>query len=294
MRVKTCALKAATLVVAYAGSSAAYAGPDARGVWLNDTGRGAVEIKDCGSKLCGHVVWTRDASDVSRGCGKQMIGDVAPSGGGVWDGGWVYSPDKKRRYDVELKPLSNGTLRVVGFAGTRFFSKTMIWTKAPANLQRCDTPAVEANAPPVLVKSETAAVKPTEVATPNVKAATAPPVAVKPTASGALQALAAAEAGKALAQPAPAPQPVAPSKAPTVAASEPPAPTQGPEAEAPAAKAGVSEALEALADEPISAEDLVEKLDGKEFGNGYGLKKVKGGRCRVKLPFVTLTVDCER
>ena len=142
MRCKPFAVRAVVVTIACAGSSAAWAAPDAKGVWLNDSGRGAIEIKDCGDKLCGHVVWTRDATDASRGCGKQMIGEVAPSSDGVWDGGWVYSPDKKRRYDVELKPLADGTLRVTGYAGTRFFSKTMIWTKAPSDLQRCDVSKV--------------------------------------------------------------------------------------------------------------------------------------------------------
>ncbi len=56
---------------------------------------------------------------------------------GTWDNGWIYSPEKKKKYDVELKPLSDGNLRVKGYAGTKLFSKTMIWTPAPADLVRC-------------------------------------------------------------------------------------------------------------------------------------------------------------
>src|SRR5262245_15313394 len=126
-------------------SGAANAASDPTGIWMNDTGRGAIEIKRCGAGLCGQIVWVKDTAD-ANGCGKKIMGDVMPSGDGLWDNGWIYSPEKKKKYDVELKPLDNGTLRVKGYAGTKFFSKTMIWTKAPADLVRCD--GVQAAAKP--------------------------------------------------------------------------------------------------------------------------------------------------
>ncbi|MFN0219878.1 MAG: DUF2147 domain-containing protein, partial [Hyphomicrobium sp.] len=102
----------------------ALAGADPTGVWLNDTGRGAIEIKPCGDKLCGHVVWVKDETDAKKGCGRQIIGDAKSVGGGRWDNGWIYSPEKKRNYDVELKPMDDGNLRVTGYAGVKFLSKT--------------------------------------------------------------------------------------------------------------------------------------------------------------------------
>ena len=124
----------------------ALAAPDPTGIWLNDTGRGAVEIKQCGNALCGNVVWVKAASD-SKGCGKQVIGGVAPVGGGRWDHGWIYSPERGRKYDVELTPLKNGTLRVTGYAGVKFFSKTMIWKRAPQDLQLCGQTEAKAETP---------------------------------------------------------------------------------------------------------------------------------------------------
>lgn len=122
---------------AFAASVSAAAAADPSGIWLDDTGRGAVEIKSCGSGVCGYVVAVKNAND-TKGCGKQIIGDAKPAGGGLWGNGWIYSPEKRKNYDVELKPLSNGTLRVVGYAGTKLFSRTMIWTPAPADIKRCD------------------------------------------------------------------------------------------------------------------------------------------------------------
>ncbi len=123
--------------------SGAYAASDPMGVWVNNTGRGAIEIKQCGSRLCGHVVWVKNEKD-KEGCGRQIIGNVAKVGKRTWGRGWIYSPERGRRFDVELTPLSNGKLKVLGFAGSKFFSKTMYWTKAPADLKRCDEKATVA------------------------------------------------------------------------------------------------------------------------------------------------------
>lgn len=144
---------AATLVV----SAPAWAAETPLGVWVNDTGRGAIEIKQCGDKLCGHVVWVKDEAD-SEGCGRQIIGDVTASGGNVWGDGWIYSPERKKNYNVELTPQSDGTLKVKGYAGMKFLSRTMTWTKAPADLARCGAPEqIDAAAPPATTSPPAAA-----------------------------------------------------------------------------------------------------------------------------------------
>jgi uncharacterized protein (DUF2147 family) len=287
MRIKTFALSIATFAAGCAVSQAAQAASDAKGVWMNDTGRGAIEIKDCGGKLCGHVVWTRDEGDASRGCGKQIIGDAQSVGGGVWDNGWVYSPDKKRRYDVELKPLSDGTLRVKGYAGTKFFSKTMIWTPAPADLKRCDATNVEARVAPQAAPAkpaETASIEKAQVTAP---ALAAPAPSAKAPAASASQALAAAASAK---TEAPAKSVVEPQATETKPAAAP-APEQAQQTQS---EPQVADA-DSVADEmPKDLDELVDKLDGKEFGNGYGLKKMGNGDCRVKLPYVNITVPCKK
>jgi uncharacterized protein (DUF2147 family) len=139
-------LRFAALAAILLGASPALAANDPLGVWVNDTGRGAIEIKDCGGKLCGHVVWVKDPAADVKGCGRQIIGDLVSAGGGVWGGddAWIYSPEKKKNYNVEITPLADGTLKVKGYAGISFLSKTMIWTKAPADLVRCSTQSAAA------------------------------------------------------------------------------------------------------------------------------------------------------
>ena len=128
-------LLAATLAATLLGAGAAHAASDPKGVWLNDTGRGAIEIKACDGGLCGHVVWVKAGVD-SLGCGKLIIDRVKAAGDGTWDDGRVYSPDRKKWYDVDLKLMDGNKLKVTGHA--MFLSKSMVWTRAPANLERCD------------------------------------------------------------------------------------------------------------------------------------------------------------
>src|SRR5690606_31088829 len=111
-------LRIAALAAVMLGCSPALAGDDPTGVWMSDTGRGAVEIKDCGGKLCGVVVWVKDATD-AEGCGRQIIGDLVKGGGNAWggDSAWIYSPEKKKTFNVEVTPLADGTLKVKGYAG---------------------------------------------------------------------------------------------------------------------------------------------------------------------------------
>jgi uncharacterized protein (DUF2147 family) len=116
--------------------NAAWAGSAPTGLWIDHTGRGGVEITKCGGRLCGHIAWLKDAKN-SEGCGVQVIGDAKPMRNGTWDRGWIYDPEANSKYDVELKPLGSKKLRVMGYAGAKFLSETMIWKRAPEGLTKC-------------------------------------------------------------------------------------------------------------------------------------------------------------
>lgn len=128
--------------------------PPVAGVWIDDTGQGAVEIQPCGTALCGRIVWLQSptngagkpltdqlnprASQRSRAiCGLQVIGDVARQSDGSWDAGWIYDPKQGKAFDVALDLDAPDRLRVTGYLGTKFLSKTFIWTRASAPLSRC-------------------------------------------------------------------------------------------------------------------------------------------------------------
>ena len=129
-------LASAAAAAALSLSGGVFAADSPLGVWIDHTGRGAVEITNCGGALCGRVVWLKDAAHGDT-CGKQVIGNVKPVGGGKWDNGWIYDVDEDRRYDVEITPMGD-RLKVMGYMGSKFLSETMTWRRAPADLKRCD------------------------------------------------------------------------------------------------------------------------------------------------------------
>ena len=160
-RLLSLALTAAGTLI---GSAAAQAGTDPSGLWFDHNGRGAVEIAPCGSGkgYCGYVVHVTDSKNTKR-CGMQILGNVTNSGGG-----WIYSPDRGKKYTVELTRLSDDKLRVVGNAGS-FFSKTYTWKRAPDDVARCGETTAAAPAP-----AKPARVKKAEVAPEREEAAEQP------------------------------------------------------------------------------------------------------------------------
>lgn len=146
MRITGRALQAALTAAAAAllSASAAHADTTPLGTWIDHTGRGAVEIKDCDGKLCGYVAWVKDPKD-AKGCGEQIIGNVQKISDNKWDKGWIYDPDSDSKYDVELTPLGPDKLRVMGYAGTKWLSETMTWKRAPSDLEKCSKTSTEAS-----------------------------------------------------------------------------------------------------------------------------------------------------
>ena len=138
MRFNVIALQTAALAVALLSTNAARADSSPLGLWIDHTGRGAVEIVNCGDNLCGYVAWVKDSKDAD-GCGEQIIGDVKAVGGGKWDKGWIWDPDSSSKYDVELTPMGD-QMRVMGYAGTKWLSETYTWKRAPADLKKCVKP----------------------------------------------------------------------------------------------------------------------------------------------------------
>ncbi len=238
-------------------------------------GRGAVEIKPCGAKLCGHVVWVKSAGD-AKGCGRQIIGDAVATGK-VAHGGWIYSPEKRKRYNVELSPLADGRLKVLGYAGTKLFSKTMYWTPAAANLERCGSTTAAA-APASTVPPAPVALKPAPIAS-------APPVPLDTQA---------AQAPRVAAPAAPAKQPAAEgSGAPAAAAAAVAKPVTKPETAPaqPEPKAGEQQAAASGSDIETENQEpprrLAEILD-------QVLTKSADGNCRLDLPWVKVKFRCEK
>jgi uncharacterized protein (DUF2147 family) len=155
------ALTFAVCVTVLGAAHPALAGSEPTGLWIDHTGRGGVEITDCGGKLCGRLVWLKDGAN-KKACGTQIIGNARPVGKDTWDGGWIYDPEKGQKYSVELKPIGSDKLRVLGYMGSKLFSETMIWKRPSAELKRCDDaePGVSTTSLPTEEKAKPAADNP--------------------------------------------------------------------------------------------------------------------------------------
>jgi uncharacterized protein (DUF2147 family) len=170
-------------------SFAEAAPPLEMGVWINHTGKGAVEIRPCGTsgaaanRLCGFIVWLKepnkkngepqvdgynpDAAKRRRTiCGLPVLGSLQRVSGG-WDNGWVYDPEQGAQFDAAIELVSRDRRTLTGYKGVKFFSKSFTWRRAPADLQRCDQPR-EARATPNDVR--TAAPKTISAQAPQLKA----------------------------------------------------------------------------------------------------------------------------
>ena len=144
-RLRAAAVAAVVLLLGTLPASA----QGALGLWYDHTGRGVVEISQCGSGLCGHIVWLKNLTDKNGQplvdnlngdtkmrnrpiCGLQVIGGVKAQSDGSWDNGWIYDPEQGDSFDVELRLLSTGSLQVKGYKGVKFLNETFKWTRADA------------------------------------------------------------------------------------------------------------------------------------------------------------------
>ncbi len=135
-------------------AKAALTGPPEAGIWYDDTGQGAVEIQPCGRALCGRIIWLKEPKNASGQlltdklnpepgkrsrpiCGLQVLGGLQRQGDGTWDAGWVYDPKEGKSYDAALQVAGPGKLAVTGYLGVKLLSRTLSWTRAPADLPRC-------------------------------------------------------------------------------------------------------------------------------------------------------------
>ena len=137
--------------------------PDVPGVWIDHTGRGAIEITPCGPHLCGYVYWVKDPLNrqgkpvvdaknpdpLRRGkpmCGTQILVNLARQGpagvGSVWGSGSIYNPEEGASFDAEIKLVSANQLSVLGYLGIKIFGESFTWTRAPADLARCGPPRI--------------------------------------------------------------------------------------------------------------------------------------------------------
>lgn len=212
----------------YSAAACAQTPPQETGIWLDDSGGGAVEVYVCAERadrLCGRIVWLKEPLN-AQGlpkrdrynpkeelqtrpiCGLPVLGNLYRVQEGGFDGGWIYDPKAGKSYSAAIQLARQDRLTVTGYVGMKFLSKSFTWTRAPADLGRCEgAPGSQAKAakpvpaqpkPPaasdaaMMAPVTSPAPKPATTATvvppskpkPSVAPAAAPPKATATTATG--------------------------------------------------------------------------------------------------------------
>jgi uncharacterized protein (DUF2147 family) len=124
------------LAFVFGGWTVANAADDAtpNGLWLTEKGDARIQVSQCGSALCGKVVWLREAIDPATGraqtdsknpnaslasrpmIGVQLFIGMRPAGPGRWTGR-IYNADDGGVYESNIAWMGPNTLRVEGCLG---------------------------------------------------------------------------------------------------------------------------------------------------------------------------------
>ncbi|MEO1562696.1 MAG: DUF2147 domain-containing protein [Pseudomonadota bacterium] len=122
-------MKKLLLASAIALAPAAAFADDVFGLWAsepNDEGGFiVVDIKACGSAICGTIVDARNGADNSI-VGEPIIWDMEARGGGSYRGGTIWAPDTDKEYRSKMS-LSGNNLSVSGCVGP--ICRSQNWTR---------------------------------------------------------------------------------------------------------------------------------------------------------------------
>ena len=122
--------------------------PTPIGTWVTQKGGAHIQIKDCGGKLCGMIVWLKNPLDKN---GKDSVDSNNPdpslrtrklmglpmlsgfshdaADSNVWSGGEIYNPSNGKTYSCKLTLQTPSTLQVRGYVGISLFGETQTWTR---------------------------------------------------------------------------------------------------------------------------------------------------------------------
>ena len=138
------ALLAAGMLAPMAGGAALAAGDPVEGIWKTENGRAHVQIKPCGTSMCGNIIWMaepnkedgtpkRDRNNPDEAkqeqpiLGLQIISGFERDKPGVWDDGDIYDPESGKTYGSNLEVKPDGSLGVEGCI--LFLCQEQTWTR---------------------------------------------------------------------------------------------------------------------------------------------------------------------
>ena len=126
------------------------------GRWYAEGGAAQVDISDCGSELCGRVVWLRSPVD-ENGCelrdrynpdqslrhrpviGLDILRGLAPASGAdaLWKGGTIYDPGSGKTYRASLSVVGENRIDLRGYVGLPLIGRTTSWFRVGSEPETC-------------------------------------------------------------------------------------------------------------------------------------------------------------
>ena len=118
-------------------ATTAFATDPVNGLWRTapgDTGGYLhVSISECGSVICGTI----DSAFTAEGkqdpeyenLGKQIIWDMVAEGGGRYDDGKIWAPDRDKTYKSKMTLDSQNKLTVKGCVAGGLFCRGQVWAR---------------------------------------------------------------------------------------------------------------------------------------------------------------------
>jgi uncharacterized protein (DUF2147 family) len=118
------------------------------GTWATSDAKSHIQIKECGGKLCGTIVWLKEPLDehgkdqldsenpdprlrTRKILGMALLSGFVPdqNNPNVWTGGRIYDPDNGKTYSCTLTLENPNTLNVRGYVGLSILGETRTWTR---------------------------------------------------------------------------------------------------------------------------------------------------------------------
>jgi uncharacterized protein (DUF2147 family) len=115
-----------------------------KGKWLTEEGKGHVVFENCGSRLCGKIVWLKEPKDAAGKPlvdglnedqslrGRPIIGlkltELEANGSGTWKG-VIYNPEDGKSYKAEAAIQKDGSLLVKGCVLGGLLCDDQTWTR---------------------------------------------------------------------------------------------------------------------------------------------------------------------
>jgi len=126
---------AACLSLAMTAVTAGAAGPSPNGIWHNPKNSVHVRIANCGSNVCGTVVWANAraqqkarAGGTANLIGTQLFREFRQTGPGAWSGR-VFAPDRGRTFSGSLRLSGPNSIIARGCLIGGFFCRSQTWSR---------------------------------------------------------------------------------------------------------------------------------------------------------------------